>query len=251
MAALSILDLVRVTQATDARGALDNARDLAAHAEKLGLPPLLGRRASQHAGHRQRRDVGRHRPYRRGHEDHPGRRRRDHAAEPCALCHRRAVRHAGAALSRPHRPRARPRAGNRPAHAARVAPHARAAETLSAGRARAAGILRPAGPASASRRCRRREPRCRCGSSGRAHFGAMLAAELGLPYAFASHFAPELLMPALQIYRSRFKPSEQLDRPYAMVGVNIIAADTRRRGAPPGDDAADVDRQHLPRRARA
>ena len=52
----------------------------------------------------------------------------------------------------------------------------------------------------------------------------MLAAELGLPYAFASHFAPELLIPALQIYRSRFKPSEQLARPYAMVGVNIIAA---------------------------
>jgi luciferase family oxidoreductase group 1 len=52
----------------------------------------------------------------------------------------------------------------------------------------------------------------------------MLAAELGLPYAFASHFAPELLIPALQIYRCRFKPSEQLDRPYTMVGVNIIAA---------------------------
>ena len=54
----------------------------------------------------------------------------------------------------------------------------------------------------------------------------MLAAELGLPYAFASHFAPEQLIPALQIYRSRFKPSEQLDRPYAMVGVNIIAAES-------------------------
>ena len=59
---------------------------------------------------------------------------------------------------------------------------------------------------------------------GSSNFGAMLAAELGLPYAFASHFAPELLIPALQIYRSRFKPSEQLERPYAMVGVNIIAA---------------------------
>ena len=59
---------------------------------------------------------------------------------------------------------------------------------------------------------------------GSSNFGAMLAAELGLPYAFASHFAPDLLIPALQIYRSRFKPSEHLDRPYAMVGVNIIAA---------------------------
>ena len=61
---------------------------------------------------------------------------------------------------------------------------------------------------------------------GSSNFGAMLAAELGLPYAFASHFAPELLIPALQIYRDRFKPSEQLERPYAMVGVNIIAAGT-------------------------
>src|SRR5690606_38091055 len=59
---------------------------------------------------------------------------------------------------------------------------------------------------------------------GSSHFGAMLAAELGLPYAFASHFAPQQLLPALQIYRSRFKPSRQLQRPYAMVGVNIIAA---------------------------
>ena len=61
---------------------------------------------------------------------------------------------------------------------------------------------------------------------GSSHFGAMLAAELGLPYAFASHFAPGELLAALDIYRARFKPSEQLDRPYAMVGVNIVAAPT-------------------------
>src|SRR5260370_94969 len=48
----------------------------------------------------------------------------------------------------------------------------------------------------------------------------------GSTYAFASHFAPELLIPALQSYRTSFKPSEQLDWPYAMVGVNIIAAPT-------------------------
>jgi luciferase family oxidoreductase group 1 len=63
---------------------------------------------------------------------------------------------------------------------------------------------------------------------GSSHFGAMLAAELGLPYAFASHFAPGELLSALEIYRSRFKPSDQLDRPYAMVGVNIVAAETDR-----------------------
>ena len=61
---------------------------------------------------------------------------------------------------------------------------------------------------------------------GSSLFGAMLAAELGLPYAFASHFAPQQLLPALEAYRSRFKPSQQLDRPHAMVGVNIIAADS-------------------------
>ncbi|ANY80660.1 hypothetical protein BB934_22505 [Microvirga ossetica] len=61
---------------------------------------------------------------------------------------------------------------------------------------------------------------------GSSLFGAQLATMLGLPYAFASHFAPGALMQALQVYRERFQPSAQLDRPYAMVGVNVIAADT-------------------------
>jgi len=57
-------------------------------------------------------------------------------------------------------------------------------------------------------------------------FGAQVAAMLGLPFAFASHFAPDALMPALEIYRKSFKPSQQLAKPYAMVAANIIAADT-------------------------
>jgi luciferase family oxidoreductase group 1 len=61
---------------------------------------------------------------------------------------------------------------------------------------------------------------------GSSNFGAMLGGELGLPYAFASHFAPDYLLPALEIYRERFKPSAQLAAPYAAVGVNIIAADS-------------------------
>ena len=61
---------------------------------------------------------------------------------------------------------------------------------------------------------------------GSSTFGAELAAELGLPYAFASHFAPDALFPALEIYRKQFKPSKQLDQPYAMVCVNVVAADT-------------------------
>ncbi len=61
---------------------------------------------------------------------------------------------------------------------------------------------------------------------GSSLFGAQLAAMLGLPYAFASHFAPNALFQALQVYRERFQPSAQLENPHAMVGVNVIAADT-------------------------
>jgi luciferase family oxidoreductase group 1 len=61
---------------------------------------------------------------------------------------------------------------------------------------------------------------------GSSLYGAQLAAELGLPYAFASHFAPAMLLDAAQAYRARFRPSAKLERPYFMVGVNIIAADT-------------------------
>jgi luciferase family oxidoreductase group 1 len=60
---------------------------------------------------------------------------------------------------------------------------------------------------------------------GSSLFGAQLAAMLGLPYAFASHFAPDALLPALEVYRDKFEPSEQLQQPYAMVGANVITAD--------------------------
>ncbi len=61
---------------------------------------------------------------------------------------------------------------------------------------------------------------------GSSLFGASLAAALGLPYAFASHFAPAALEDALAVYRREFRPSVQLERPYAIAGVNVIAADT-------------------------
>jgi luciferase family oxidoreductase group 1 len=61
---------------------------------------------------------------------------------------------------------------------------------------------------------------------GSSTFGAQLAAALGLPYAFASHFAPGQMMQAIEIYRAHFRPSEQLDRPYVMLGFNVFAADT-------------------------
>ena len=65
---------------------------------------------------------------------------------------------------------------------------------------------------------------------GSSLFGAQLAAELGLPFAFASHFAPAALDQALAIYRERFRPSEQLDRPYVMLGVNVFAAESDEEG---------------------
>jgi luciferase family oxidoreductase group 1 len=61
---------------------------------------------------------------------------------------------------------------------------------------------------------------------GSSLFSAELAAHLGLPYSFASHFAPRFLLPAVELYRNRFRPSAALERPYVMVAANAIAADT-------------------------
>ena len=77
---------------------------------------------------------------------------------------------------------------------------------------------------------------------GSSLFGAQLAAALGLPYAFASHFAPGALEAALEVYRRDFRPSAQAERPYAIVGVNVVAADT---------DAAAREQFQVIRRQRA
>lgn len=61
---------------------------------------------------------------------------------------------------------------------------------------------------------------------GSSLYGAQLAAALGLPYAFASHFAPAQMMQAIALYRSTFRPSAQLGKPYVMLGFNVFAADT-------------------------
>ena len=77
---------------------------------------------------------------------------------------------------------------------------------------------------------------------GSSLFGATLAAALGLPYAFASHFAPDLLQEAVELYRREFRPSAQLDRPYVIAGVNVVAADT-------ADDAQEQFRAAMRSRA--
>ena len=61
---------------------------------------------------------------------------------------------------------------------------------------------------------------------GSSTYGAQLAAILGLPYAFASHFAPAMLRPAIEVYRQRFRPSQQLAAPHVMLGVTVVAAET-------------------------
>ena len=79
---------------------------------------------------------------------------------------------------------------------------------------------------------------------GSSLFGAQLAAALGLPYAFASHFAPDALHQAVAVYRERFEPSEQLAEPYVMAGINAVVAATR-------DEAMVVQRSVIRSRVRS
>ncbi|MGD9806800.1 MAG: LLM class flavin-dependent oxidoreductase [Hyphomicrobiaceae bacterium] len=226
MVALSILDLVRVTEETDARGALDNARDLAAHAEQWG--------------------------YRRfwvaEHHNMPG---IASAATSVVIAHIAAgSQHirvgAGGIMLPNHAPIV---IAEQFGTLARLYPG-----RIDLGLGRAPGTdqitvqalrrslvaadefpqdvlelqayfaqVQPGQRVQAVPAAGTEVPLWLLGSST---YGAQLAALLGLPYAFASHFAPEQLLPALDIYRHHFRPSAQLERPYAMVGVNIIAAPT-------------------------
>src|SRR5437868_525079 len=204
MTTLSILDLVRVTENTDARGALDNARDIAVHAEAWGyrriwvaehhnMPTsvVIGHIA---AGTKTIR-VGaggimlpNHAPYVIAEQFgtlaqlFPGRidlgLGRAPGTDQVTLLALR--RNPEAADAFPHD------VIELQAFLAAPAPNKRIQAVPAAGTEVPLWIL------------------------GSSHFGAVLAAELGLPYAFASHFAPDLLVSALKIYRERFKPSRQL-----------------------------------------
>jgi luciferase family oxidoreductase group 1 len=226
MTKISILDLVRVTQGTDARGAMDNARDLAAHAEAWGYTRFW---------------VAEH-------HNMPG---VASAATAVVIGHiaagTKTIRVGAGGIMLPN-------------HAPIViAEQFGTLEQLYPGRIDL-GLGRAPGTDQVTARALRRSLQVeedfpqdvlelqaflaplRPGQTvqavpaagtevplwilGSSTYGAQLAAELGLPFAFASHFAPEMLIPALNIYRARFKPSAQLERPYAMVGLNIITADT-------------------------
>jgi luciferase family oxidoreductase group 1 len=226
MTPLSILELVRVTQETDARGALNNARDVAAHAEKWGYRRIWVAEHHNMAGIASaatsivlahlaegtttiRVGAGgimlpNHAPY--------------VIAEQFGTLARLFPGRVDLGLGRaPGTDQLTLRALRRPPEAADAFPQD-VLELQAFLAPAAAGQRIQAVPAAGTE-----VPLYILGSS---HFGAMLAAELGLPYAFASHFAPDHLITALEIYRSRFKPSEQLDRPHAIVGVNIIAAES-------------------------
>lgn len=226
MTALSILELVRVTEDTDAGAALNNARDLAAHAEQCGYKRIWVAEHHNMAGIAS-------------------------AATSIVIAHiaggTKTIRVGAGGIMLPN-------------HAPYIiAEQFGTLERLYPGRIDL-GLGRAPGTDQIAVRAMRRSPAASdqfpqdvlelqaflapaspdqriiavpaTGTNvplwilGSSNFGAALAAELGLPYAFASHFAPAMLMPALEIYRSRFKPSAQLDRPYAVAGINVIAADT-------------------------
>ena len=223
---LSILELVRVTQETDARGALDNARDLAAHAEEWGyrriwvaehhnMPGIASAATSVVLAHiaagSKHIRVGaggimlpNHAPY--------------VIAEQFGTLARLYPGRVDLGLGRaPGTDQLTLRALRRTNESADRFPQ----DVLGL-----QAFLAPVGPDQRIQAVPAAGTEVPLWILGSSTFGAMLAAELGLPYAFASHFAPEMLLPALEVYRDRFKPSGQFDRPYAMVGVNVVAAPT-------------------------
>jgi luciferase family oxidoreductase group 1 len=228
MTALSILDLVRVTEETDARGALDNARDLVAHAEGWGY------RRFWVAEHHNIPSIA-------------------SSATSIVICHiaggTKSVRVGAGGIMLPnHAPiviaeqfgtlvRLFPgridlglgRAPGTDEMAVRALRRSLANfDNFPQDVLELQAYFAPAAPGQRLQAVPAAGTEVPLWILGSSTFGAHLAAELGLPYAFASHFAPEQLIEALHIYRSRFKPSEQLDKPYAMAGINIIAADNGR-----------------------
>lgn len=228
MTAISILDLVRVTESTDARGALDNARDLAAHAEKWGyqrfwvaehhnMPGIASAATSIVIGHIAA--GSKHIRVGAGGIMLP-----NHApliiAEQFGTLARLFPGRIDLGLGRAP--------GTDPLTVRALRRQPAAADTFPQDVLELQSYFAPAQPEQRIQAVPAAGTNVPLWILGSSTFGAHLAAELGLPYAFASHFAPEQLLPALEIYRSRFNPSHQLDRPYAMVGVNVIAAETDR-----------------------
>jgi luciferase family oxidoreductase group 1 len=226
MVPLSILDLVRITEETDARGALDHARDLARHAEGWGyrrfwvaehhnFPSIASAATSLVIGHVAagtttiRVGAG-------------GIMLPNHAplviAEQFGTLARLFPGRIDLGLGRA------PGTDQLTVRALRRSPLA--ADTFPQDVVELQAYFAPARPGQAIQAVPAAGTDVPLWILGSSTFGAALAAELGLPYAFASHFAPQQLLPALEVYRGRFRPSAQLDRPYVMVGVNVVAAES-------------------------
>ena len=171
-----------------------------------GVPPHLGGGAPQHAGGGDRRDIARGRAPRRRDNDHPRRRRRHHAAQPRALRHRRAVRHPGHAVSRTHRLGLGRAPGTDQQTLAALRRLPTDAEHFPQDVLELQAFLAPVEPGQRIEAVPGSGTEVPIYILGSSLFGAQLAAELGLPFAFASHFSPQQLDAALAVYRGRFKP---------------------------------------------
>ena len=147
--------------------------------------------------------------------------------------------------------RPRPRAGHRPDDRARAAARPARRRQLPRGRAGAAGAVRSRrGPARRCRPCPAPALEVPLWILGSSTYGAQLAAALGLPYAFASHFAPDALTQALAALSPPVQALGAAAEPHAMAGVNVVVGRHRRRGAAPVHLAPAVLRQPAPRPAR-
>src|SRR3954453_4267513 len=227
MTTLSILDLVRVTENTDARGALDNARDVAVHAEGWGyrriwvaehhnMTGIASAATSVVIGHL----AGGTSTIRVG---AGGIMLPNHAPMVIAeqfgtLAHLYPGR-IDLGLGRA------PGSDQFTAHALRR-DLATSSENFPQDVLELQALLGDVQPNQTIRAVPGMGTKVPLWILGSSTFGAQLAGMLGLPFAFASHFAPQMMMPALREYRARFEPSAQLDKPYAMVGVNVFAADS-------------------------
>ncbi|WP_345427537.1 LLM class flavin-dependent oxidoreductase [Halioxenophilus aromaticivorans] len=226
MVPLSILDLVRVTEASGVRGALDNARDLAAHAEGWGyrrywvaehhnMVSIASAATSVVIGHiaagTQTIRVGsggimlpNHSPL--------------VVAEQFGTLAELYPNRIDLGLGRA------PGTDQMTLRALRRSPAA--AERFSEDVSELQMLLGEPVPGQSIKAIPGAGTNVPLWILGSSLFGAQLAAEKGLPYAFASHFAPQQLIAALRIYRRYFKPSQQLTAPHAVVTINVIAADT-------------------------
>jgi alkanesulfonate monooxygenase SsuD/methylene tetrahydromethanopterin reductase-like flavin-dependent oxidoreductase (luciferase family) len=229
MIPFSVLDLSPITAGASATQAFANTLDLAQHAEQWGYTALLARRASQHDRHCQRRDFSGDRPCRRRDvktiRDWLGWR---HAAQSRAAGDRRAVRHARVALPGAHRSRRLGRAPGTDQTTSRALRRdlSGSADSFPDDVVELQRYFADPVPGQRVRAVPGAGLHVPLWLLGSSLFSAQLAAALGLPFAFASHFAPDHMLTALRLYRAQFRPSAALDKPYAMVGVNLFAADT-------------------------